>query len=97
MQFQKNNLDKYQKSFRGNRRNPRESEYGEMAYVEPNVKEIRNSTMENQEMVGQPDQMSSQARDKPVYYQIYGNNMRRVINKPNIDEPMEISDEMKVI
>ena len=96
MQFQKNNLDKYQKSFRGNRRNPRETEYGEMAYVEPNVKEIRNSTMENQEMVGQPDQMSSQVRDNPVYYQTYGNNMKRVGYNPNLDvqPPSRYEDEM---
>ena len=86
MQFQKNNLDKQQKSFRGNRRNPKESEYGEMAYVEPNVKEIQSQTMENQENVDQRDQKDSQPREIPVYHQTFNRNIKRIVNKPPLDQ-----------
>ena len=86
MQFQKNNLDKQQKAFRGNRRNPKESEYGEMAYVEPNVKEMQSPTMENQENVDQKDQMDSQPREIPVYHQTFNRNIKRIVNRPPLEQ-----------
>ena len=86
MQFQKNNLDKQQKAFRGNRRNPKESEYGEMAYVEPNVKEMQSPTMENQENVDQKDQMDSQPREIPVYHQTFNRNIKRIVNRTPLEQ-----------
>ena len=100
MQFQKNNIDKNQKSFRGNRRlvkdNPKESEYGEMAYVEPNVKEIRSPTMEEQDTIGLKDQMDNQQRETPVYHQTFGKNMKKIVNKPRLDPqaPIRYNEEM---
>ena len=100
MQFQKNNIDKYQKSFRGNRRvvkdNPKESEYGEMAYVEPNVKEIRSPTMEEQDTIGLKDQMDNQQRETPVYHQTFNKNMKKIANKPRLDPqaPTRYNEEM---